>query len=138
MEMRTADRTFRRDLIAAVYAGLGPEEELTAGMILKNNGVMREGIQIRKKDTGVSRVVYLGSDVLKGVAQESALKVLELTAGKVVALHDSPMGFRHGPKSVTDDDTVIEAGSVVIGMMDEVFMNKLKNAAGGPVSVRIE
>ncbi len=53
-----------------------------------------------------SRIVYLGTDVLKGIAQESALKVLELTAGKMVALHDTPMGFRHGPKSVVNDDTV--------------------------------
>lgn len=52
------------------------------------------------------RVVYLGSDVLKGVAQESALKVLELTAGQMVALFDTPMGFRHGPKSVVDKDTL--------------------------------
>ena len=52
------------------------------------------------------RIVYLGSDVLKGIAQESALKVLELTAGKAVALFDTPMGFRHGPKSVVDGGTV--------------------------------
>lgn len=38
----------------------------------------------------------------------------------------------------TDDDTVIEAGSVVIGMMDEVFLSKLKNANGASVPVRIE
>ena len=53
-----------------------------------------------------SRVVYLGSDVLKGIAQESALKVLELTAGRMAAIFDTPMGFRHGPKSIVDDDTV--------------------------------
>ena len=53
-----------------------------------------------------SRVVYLGSDVLKGLAQESALKVLELTAGQMVALYDTPMGFRHGPKSVVDEETL--------------------------------
>ena len=38
----------------------------------------------------------------------------------------------------TDDDTVIEAGSVVIGMMDEIFLSQLKNAAGKSLSVRIE
>lgn len=54
-----------------------------------------------------SRIVYLGTDVLKGIAQESALKILELTAGKVAALHDTPMGFRHGPKSIVDDGTLL-------------------------------
>lgn len=46
------------------------------------------------------RFVYLGSGPLAGLAQESALKLLELTAGRVVSYFDSPLGFRHGPKSV--------------------------------------
>lgn len=46
------------------------------------------------------RAVFLGSGALKGVARESALKVLELTAGRTVTSWDSPLGFRHGPKAV--------------------------------------
>ena len=41
----------------------------------------------------IQRVIYLGSGGLQGLAQESALKLLELTAGKVVACYDSPLGF---------------------------------------------
>lgn len=52
------------------------------------------------------RIVYLGAGPLKGIAQESALKMLELTQGKVVAIHDSPLGFRHGPKSILNDKTL--------------------------------
>ena len=52
------------------------------------------------------RIVYLGNIALKGVAQESALKMLELTAGKVATMYDSPLGFRHGPKSIIDDTTL--------------------------------
>lgn len=52
------------------------------------------------------RIVYLGSSTSKGIARESAIKVLELTAGKVNASYDTPLGFRHGPKSVVDDETV--------------------------------
>jgi tagatose-6-phosphate ketose/aldose isomerase len=55
---------------------------------------------------GYHRVVYLGSGALKGLAHESALKVLELTAGHAVAMGDSPLAFRHGPKSVLDDRTL--------------------------------
>ena len=36
-----------------------------------------------------NRIVYLGNIGLKGVAQESALKTLELTAGKVATMYDS-------------------------------------------------
>ena len=55
---------------------------------------------------GFNRIVYLGSNALKGVAQESALKMLELTAGRVVTMYDTPMGFRHGPKSIVNDETL--------------------------------
>lgn len=53
-----------------------------------------------------NRLVYLGNIGLKGVAQESALKMLELSAGKVATMYDSPLGFRHGPKSIIDDNTL--------------------------------
>ena len=52
------------------------------------------------------RIVYLGANCLKGVAQESQLKMLELTAGKVATMFDTPMGFRHGPKSIVNDNTL--------------------------------
>ncbi len=57
-------------------------------------------------DFNFGRIVYLGSNALKGIAQESALKMLELTAGEIVVMHDSPLGFRHGPKSIIEDTTL--------------------------------
>ncbi|MGM9941666.1 MAG: SIS domain-containing protein [Bulleidia sp.] len=53
-----------------------------------------------------NRIVYLGSNNLKGVAQESALKICELTGGNVDTVFDTPMGFRHGPKSVINPDVL--------------------------------
>jgi tagatose-6-phosphate ketose/aldose isomerase len=53
------------------------------------------------------RVVYLGSNALRGLAREASLKLLELTDGRVVALFDSPLGFRHGPKTIVDADTLV-------------------------------
>ncbi|MGN6742783.1 MAG: SIS domain-containing protein, partial [Amnibacterium sp.] len=52
------------------------------------------------------RVVYLGSGPFAALAQEAALKLLELTAGRVVSFHDSALGFRHGPKAVLDPETL--------------------------------
>jgi tagatose-6-phosphate ketose/aldose isomerase len=57
--------------------------------------------------SGYERVVYLGSGTLKGLARESALKLLELTAGQVVTYFDSSLGFRHGPKAVLNDQTLV-------------------------------
>jgi tagatose-6-phosphate ketose/aldose isomerase len=45
------------------------------------------------------RVVFVGSGPLAYAAREAALKVMELTAGRVPALWESTLGFRHGPKS---------------------------------------
>jgi tagatose-6-phosphate ketose/aldose isomerase len=53
------------------------------------------------------RVVYLGAGELKGLAREAALKLLELTDGRIVAVADAPLGFRHGPKTIVDPGTLI-------------------------------
>jgi tagatose-6-phosphate ketose/aldose isomerase len=54
-----------------------------------------------------SRVVYLGSKGLAGLASEAALKLLELTDGKVVAVSQSSLGLRHGPKTFINGDTLV-------------------------------
>lgn len=53
------------------------------------------------------RVVFLGSNTLLGLAREAALKMLELTDGKLVAMADSTLGFRHGPKTILNDHTLV-------------------------------
>lgn len=54
-----------------------------------------------------SRVVVLGSGSRLGAARESALKLLEMTAGAVATLCDSYLSLRHGPMSFIDDETVV-------------------------------
>lgn len=58
-------------------------------------------------DLNCERVVYLGSGALKGLCQEMALKNLELTSGKTVTVCESVLGFRHGPKSIINDNTLV-------------------------------
>ena len=57
--------------------------------------------------TGFERVVYLGGQEFKGLAREAALKMLELSDGKVVALAETPLGFRHGPKTIVNGKTLV-------------------------------
>lgn len=54
-----------------------------------------------------SRVVFLGSGPLYGTAMESHLKVQELTDGQIICKYDSFLGFRHGPKAVIDEKTLV-------------------------------
>lgn len=65
------------------------------------------------------RIVYLGSNCLKGVSQESALKLCELTAGKIMTTFDTTMGFRHGPKSV-----VCPGSLEVVYLSDDPYTRK--------------
>lgn len=53
------------------------------------------------------RVVFLGAKEFQGLATEAALKTLEMTDGEIVAIADSPLGVRHGPKTILNQDTVV-------------------------------
>ena len=53
-----------------------------------------------------TKACFVGSGPLRAVAKESALKLLELTAGKVLTMSESAMGLRHGPMAALDQDTL--------------------------------
>jgi tagatose-6-phosphate ketose/aldose isomerase len=52
-------------------------------------------------------VLYLGSGVLLGTARESALKMLEMTAGQVMTFAETYLGVRHGPLAAVQSDTLV-------------------------------
>ena len=54
-----------------------------------------------------TKFCFLGTGALRAVAVESALKVLELTAGRVYTWSESYLGVRHGPLSAVDDETLV-------------------------------
>ncbi|UPQ86030.1 SIS domain-containing protein [Ignavigranum ruoffiae] len=58
-------------------------------------------------DLAFKRIIYLGANGFFGLARESQLKISELTAGKIATMYDSPLGFRHGPKSFIDEDSLV-------------------------------
>jgi tagatose-6-phosphate ketose/aldose isomerase len=57
--------------------------------------------------SGVSRACFVGSGALAGAATESALKLLELTAGNVQAMAQSTLGLRHGPMAALNPETLL-------------------------------
>ncbi|MGC1451720.1 MAG: hypothetical protein WA830_16940 [Candidatus Sulfotelmatobacter sp.] len=58
-------------------------------------------------ESGFKRVVYLGSGARYGAAREAALKMLEMTAGRVTSLYEHFLGLRHGPMSYLDSNTLV-------------------------------
>jgi len=59
--------------------------------------------------SGFSSAVYLGSGVRFGSARESALKMLEMSAGRVKTTAETFLGLRHGPLASVDANTLVVA-----------------------------
>ncbi len=53
------------------------------------------------------RAVFLGSGSRFGAAREAALKMLEMTAGRVTTMCETYLGLRHGPMSYVHGDTLV-------------------------------
>jgi tagatose-6-phosphate ketose/aldose isomerase len=56
-----------------------------------------------------TKACFVGSGALKAVATESALKLLELTAGQIQTMSESSLGLRHGPMAALDEQTLLVA-----------------------------
>ncbi len=59
--------------------------------------------------SGFRSAVYLGSGCHLGAAREAALKMTEMTAGRVSGWAESYLGLRHGPMSAIQADTLVVA-----------------------------
>lgn len=55
---------------------------------------------------GLSRACMVGTGSLASVAKESALKVLEMTAGQMSTMSETVLGLRHGPMAALDAKTL--------------------------------
>jgi tagatose-6-phosphate ketose/aldose isomerase len=54
-----------------------------------------------------SRMMVLTSAALEPLAREASLKVLEMTAGRIVAVNETFLGVRHGPMSFLRPDSYV-------------------------------
>lgn len=74
-----------------------------AGRVLEEGGETLS----RVIDTGLQNAVYLGSGPRAGAAREGALKMLEMTDGRVPSFAETFLGLRHGPMCAVGDDTLL-------------------------------
>jgi len=95
-------------LISLITQEVDVEEQINA-IHSYGEKILKENSGSLKKIAGMdfNRAVFLGSGMLKGIARESQLKLQELTDGKVICKYDSFLGFRHGPKAVINEKTLI-------------------------------
>ncbi|MEG0410229.1 MAG: SIS domain-containing protein [Erysipelotrichaceae bacterium] len=103
---------------------LDDQRKYVEWIINQGNYILNEKAESLKKvvdSRKFDRLVYLGGGCLKGLAQEAALKALELTAGKLSTMYDSPLGYRHGPSSFVK----LEANSLIVMLFScDEYSNK--------------
>ena len=82
--------------------------EILEGMVTMGIRFLRDAAETAAliSKMNFARVCFVGSGPLAAVASEGALKLLELTAGKIPTLAESVLGFRHGPMSALNRSTL--------------------------------
>jgi len=78
------------------------------GMTRAANFILDEGATLAHSlaQQGYRRACFVGSGALAGTTRESALKILELTAGNIQTMHETTLGLRHGPMSSLNMETL--------------------------------
>ena len=88
-------------------------------------------------DLDFNRVIYLGAGPFFGLAHEAQLKILELTAGQVATMYESPVGFRHGPKSLINEDTVVLVFGTTTDYTRKYDLDLVREVAGDRIARRV-
>ncbi len=96
-------------MLVSAFAVFAPDAAMaTAGIAAAQRLIDASPADVeRLVASGFRRVAFLGAGGLLGIATEAALKMLELSAGAIDTYAESPLGFRHGPKFVIDDRTLV-------------------------------
>ena len=114
MPEQTLDQSFAMtssftSMLVAALSVFTPVNNELANIIECTDNILNSGIaEIQSlAENSANRVVFLGAGSLAAIAKEAALKCLELTAGKNMSYFETPLGFRHGPKSLINNETVV-------------------------------
>ena len=84
-----------------------------------------------------NRVIYLGAGPFFGLAHEAQLKILELTAGQIATMYESPVGFRHGPKSLINEQTIVLLFGSVNPYTKQYDLDLIKEVAGDQIARKV-
>ncbi len=136
MPAGTLDQSFAMtssftSMLVSTLAIFCPQQEQLEHAAQWAESFLKDGVETLKKQTlqPTKRLVFLGSGGLQGIAREAALKVLELTSGQVLSYCESPLGFRHGPKSLMNADTEVVllcSSNSYTKLYDQDLLNELQ------------
>jgi tagatose-6-phosphate ketose/aldose isomerase len=116
---RTNDRSlvmtssFTNLALAAEFLGYLEQPELYMKRCRQLSNIAKHLLETQFETLGqvgsldFKRAVFLGSGPRSGATLETALKLLEMTAGRVGAISETYLGLRHGPMSYVHADTLV-------------------------------
>src|SRR5258708_1920376 len=119
LDDRTNDRSlvmtssFTNLVLAARFLGLlrNPSryESICTALAESANALLETQVDVLAQVAQASfrRVLFLATAPPSPGAREAALKMLEMTAGRVTAAWETYLGLRHGPMSAVHDDTLV-------------------------------
>jgi tagatose-6-phosphate ketose/aldose isomerase len=105
--------SFTNLVLAARFLGLSAKPKAYGAIC---DGLSRVAARLIEEHLGTlagiakqpfKRALFLGSGARFGGARESALKMLEMTAGRVSTMCETYLGVRHGPMSYVHEDTLV-------------------------------
>lgn len=119
-------------------ADLAQKEAKVAALLQLSQDVLECVADVQQLvDLDFSRVIYLGAGPFFGLAHEAQLKILELTAGQIATMYESPVGFRHGPKSLINQDTVVLVFGSADGYAKAYDLDLVREVAGDGIVRRL-
>ncbi len=114
------------------------KEEKISALIALSQEMLDSAAAIQKMvSLDYNRVIYLGAGPFFGLAHEAQLKILELTAGQVATMYESPIGFRHGPKSLVNEETVVVVFSSTDTYTKLYDLDLVREVAGDEIACKV-
>ena len=105
--------SFTNMVLASLSLGMLKEpdrfREMTKKLAVAAEALLHGSVDVLAKVAArdFSRVLYLASGARVGAAREAGLKMLEMTAGRVMPMSETYLGLRHGPMSAIHPNTLI-------------------------------
>jgi tagatose-6-phosphate ketose/aldose isomerase len=105
--------SFTNLMLAARFLGLLDRPETYRKLCAIQSAICRHLVSTyfdvlsRIASTEFRRAVFLGSGTRFAASREAALKMLEMTSGRITTVSESYLGLRHGPMSFIHEDTLI-------------------------------
>jgi len=105
--------SFTNLLLAARFVGMFEKPDEYVGLCRRISEIAKELLETQFDTlaeiakSSFERVVFLGTGARFGASREAALKMLEMTAGRVTTLCETYLAFRHGPMSYVQGKTLI-------------------------------